>query len=366
MRRLHIVHKLIEELLIVNLRYTITNMLQPFKIFYQRFERFLVPSILLLGVLFDALTFKTISLKSTFILLFVYLIVVIGFIFYQYRTSSQNNYLRTVTPLIIQFFFGALLSSSLVFYWYSGALSVSWPLLVLVAVLMSGNEVMRQHFLRPTVQFAVLTFILFSFFSQLGPYIFNSLSVSTFLLSGVFSLLISLGLLWQLARRSSTIKKIRRRLVFTASAIFLMMNGLYFLNIIPPIPLSIRDAGLYYSINRQGSDYEFLGPEENFIDRLLPGQTIGLTDSEPLYAYTAIFAPAKLSTTIYHRWEFYNEETRGWETRSRLSFNISGGRDAGYRGYSLKTNLASGRWRVTVETERGQVLGRIPFSLQIE
>lgn len=349
-------------------------MIKYFRSFLNRYERQLIPSVLIVGVLIDALTFRSLQLSSTFILLAIYLAVTISFIFYQHRVDARaqpsagefTRYLRALTPLIIQFFFGTLLSSSLVFYWFSGALSVSWPLLLLVAALMSGNEVLRHYFLRPTVQFGVLVFILFSFFSQLGPYIFNSLSVGIFVLSGAFSLLLSVVLLWLLAKQSLNIKKIKHQLLITTGVIFVVMNGLYFLNIIPPIPLSIRDAGLYYSVTRQGSDYELVGPEENLFDRWLPGQNIVLAAGDPLYAYTSIFAPAKLSITIYHRWEFYNEETRDWETRSRLSFNISGGRDAGYRGYSQKSNLESGRWRVTVETQRGQILGRIPFTLQIE
>ena len=48
-----------------------------------------------------------------------------------------------------------------------------------------------------------------------------------------------------------------------------------------------------------------------------------------------------------------------------MSFTLSGGRDEGYRGYSLTSNLAPGKWRVRMETERGQVMGRIGFTVEV-
>lgn len=40
-----------------------------------------------------------------------------------------------------------------------------------------------------------------------------------------------------------------------------------------------------------------------------------------------------------------------------------GGREGGYRGYSVKGNLFAGEWRVNVTTERGQSLGRTSFTV---
>ncbi|MEK7079713.1 MAG: DUF2914 domain-containing protein, partial [Patescibacteria group bacterium] len=65
-----------------------------------------------------------------------------------------------------------------------------------------------------------------------------------------------------------------------------------------------------------------------------------------------------------HHWEHYNEVTKHWVDEGHITFAISGGRDGGYRGYSEKDNLASGKWRVTVETLEGQVIGRISFHVE--
>jgi len=49
----------------------------------------------------------------------------------------------------------------------------------------------------------------------------------------------------------------------------------------------------------------------------------------------------------------------------RISFPLRGGRDEGYRGYSLKQNIFSGSWRVSVLAEDGRVISRKDFVITI-
>ena len=46
-----------------------------------------------------------------------------------------------------------------------------------------------------------------------------------------------------------------------------------------------------------------------------------------------------------------------------MGFEISGGREGGFRWYSKKFTITAGKWRVKVETGRGQILGRIEFAV---
>jgi len=83
----------------------------------------------------------------------------------------------------------------------------------------------------------------------------------------------------------------------------------------------------------------------------------------PVYAYTAIFSPANLSTNIIHNWQYYDETKKSWITESRVELSVSGGRGGGFRTYSIQNNLASGNWRVSVETPDGAVIGRLRFTI---
>ena len=61
---------------------------------------------------------------------------------------------------------------------------------------------------------------------------------------------------------------------------------------------------------------------------------------------------------------FDSKEVKDWVDKGELPFTINGGREAGYKGYSWQTNLGVGKWRVFVQSERGQVLGKLQFTVE--
>jgi hypothetical protein len=73
--------------------------------------------------------------------------------------------------------------------------------------------------------------------------------------------------------------------------------------------------------------------------------------------YAQVYAPTRLETEIFHRWE-YKDEAGNWREHFRLGYPIAGTNEDGYRGYTQIKSFFSGVWRCSVETERGQVLGR--------
>ncbi len=344
------------------------------KAFYEKYEAAFMPTMLLLGTVFDAITFRTLSIETTFTLQAAYLVIAGACLVYSHVYDGREwavkgkvlGYLRVAVQPVIQFTFGALLSNALVFYWFSGAASVSWPVLGMLAALMASNELFRKFFLRPVVQVGVYAYIVFSFTTLLFPFLFNSLSVWTFLSAGAASLVAMFCFIALVAKMTPIVRNDRTKMSAASVTVFVAMTALYFANVIPPIPLSLRDAGAYYRVGTDGGEYVREGEDESWLDRLLPGQTLSLAESNRIYVYTAIFAPADLTTRIYHEWQYYDEADGAWDVRDRLSFGISGGRDEGFRGYSFKTSLTAGKWRVSVETERGQVLGVVPFTLVTE
>ncbi len=339
---------------------------------YKKYERVLIPGVLIIGVAADFITFRTISIKSAFIILALYWLAAgISIAFIQHKKHFGLNeektfikYYKVLAPLIIQFTFGATLSASFIFYWFSGTLSISWPFMLTIAFLMVANEAFREHYMRPPVQLSVYYFITFSLLSLMLPYIFKSISVYIFILSGALSLIIFIPFLYFLTKRFKNIRRKSKTLFASVIAIFATMNALYFTNLIPPIPLSLTEAGVYYNIVRKGSDYIITAEKEPFINKLIPGQKIDWHKNDPLFIYSAIFAPFNLNTTIVHKWQKFNSDNKKWETVDNLSFEIYGGKPGGYRGYSVKYQLSEGLWRVNIQTMRGQVIGRIKFRIK--
>lgn len=340
--------------------------LQRLTAWIKRHERCFIPLMLLGGLSGDVIQYSALDIREKFILQAVYVIVATGGLLLithpQDFTNRALKTLKAIAPFLHQFAVGGLLSTSLLFYWFSGDVSVTWPILLIVALFMLSNEFLREHFLRPGVQVGVLSFSMFSLLSILFSFVFNSLEPMVFVEAGIASLGFMFIFVLLLARVSNLSARLKPMMV-TITAVFALMNISYFLHIIPPIPLSIRAAGIYHNVVRVNNDYVLTGENETWLDKLIPGQTLHVSAADSLYAYTAIFAPAELSTTIVHEWQYYADSKNKWLTEAAISFPMVGGRDEGYRGYTTKSHLIPGTWRVNVETTRGQILGRINFQV---
>lgn len=341
------------------------------KRWYKRNERVLIPSMLIAGVIVDFITFRTIQISAAFIILIVYWCIAGGTILFIHSHSSESTdqnivarYYRVLAPLVIQFTFGATLSASFIFYWFSGSFSVSWPFMFVLAFLMIANEAFREYYMRPVIQISVYYFITLSLLSLMLPYLFNSISAWIFVLGGALSLTVGYGYLRIATRYVSKIRLIDRRLKVIGLIIFMLMNLLYFTNLIPPIPLSLTEAGAYHNVERSNGNYILEEEVQNIFEKLIPGETIHIVEGKPVYVYSAIFAPFDLNTRIVHEWQHFDSGSKTWDTKDELGFTIYGGRDEGYRGYSQKSSLEEGFWRVNVQTQRGQTIGVIRFKVR--
>ena len=138
----------------------------------------------------------------------------------------------------------------------------------------------------------------------------------------------------------------------------------YFVNVIPPVPLALKDIGIYHSLLRK-ADGSYVALYESrawWEVWRATNSTYTLSGSASAFCFSSVFAPTDLTTPIYHKWEYKSPATGDWEVRSRVSFPISGGREGGYRGWSVKSSLVAGEWRCSVETAQGSLIGRVGFS----
>ncbi len=340
------------------------------KAWYAKHERSLVSGFLVAGFLLDVFTFRALSVGTTLIGLGIYLAIMAGSILFVFlfdaRTGSWRHpfwqRLRVMVPLVAQLAVGSLLSMALLFYWFSGAISVSWPIFSVLLILMISNETFRTAYLRPTIQIGLFSFLLFSYLLVVFPYAFNSLAIWTVLLASGLSIGLSALLIFGLVRVAPNLKKRTKHMGIVVGLVLASMNALYFLDLIPPIPLSLREAGVYHNVKRVGKDYQLTGEPENIWQSLWPGQTVHGDAASRIYAFSTVYTPADLNVMIYHHWELYDEAQKKWISQDRLAFPITGARAEGYRGFTYKTHLKFGKWRVTVETGRGQVLGRMRFN----
>lgn len=338
--------------------------------YIRRHERTLASVSFLGGLVNDLLTFTLLPLRYVVILFGLYVLIAAGATLAAHAAVGKEGRIAgTVTafaPLVAHFVLGSVLCGFLILLTQSGAFLISWPFLLLIGGVFVGNELFqtyRRHFIFQTL---LLYLALFAFFTIAVPLFLGRMSSWTFLLSSSLSLVFFIAYLWLVG--TVRWERLRPTIVPTITAtlvITLLIIGAYWLRLIPPIPLALRDGGIYERVERVGDEYVRSGGSERpWWDLRAP--VIQIVSGSPLYAYSAVFAPGDFTTTVVHVWQRQDEATGAWNTRSTVAFTLSGGREEGYRGYSIKSAPEPGEWRVLVQTYEGQTIGDLRFSVRHE
>lgn len=331
---------------------------------YEKYEERISIGSLLLGFVIDSFTLQRIDSLFENLWFLGNLVVAGTCIIVLNRMRSREGWKHFFVINLLQFDIGALLGGFFIFYFRSSALSTAWPFLLVLVFAMVANELFQKRYARLTFQLSFLYLAIFSFSIFILPLLFHYIGALIFLLSGVVSLAtiwLFIKLLTHFAREKLLEEK--THVWSFIGVIFVCLNLLYFTNLIPPIPLSLKDIGVYHSVTKQGDGgYVVVGENKRFLDYLKFHEEVHWDGSKPLYIYSAIFSPGSLNTNIVHEWQ-YRAGDGEWVTSTRIPIFISGGRDDGFRTYSTKYNLSTGLWRVNIETPRGQLLGRKVFEV---
>ena len=338
-----------------------------------QYERHLSAISLAGGYAFDTYTFGRVDHASTHIVFVAYLLVAGIAIAASHRLESRpperqpSERTRTILTAATQFALGCLLSGFCVFYLRSASLWASWPYLLVLASIFIGNEFFKRYTTRFTLSVVLYFFALFSYFILLVPVLIAMIGGIPFLISGIAALAVFwlyVDVLSWLGRERLT--AVRPYIYGGVLAVFALVNVFYFFKILPPLPLALSDAGVYHFAKRNGAVYNVTAEVQPWTTELFhipPVQHIAPADK--LYLYAAVFAPGNLKTTVVHHWEWFDPKARHWFPQSTVPIRIRGGRETGFRGYSIKSKVKPGDWRVDITTEDGRPLGRIRFAVAI-
>lgn len=348
-----------------------------FKEWYRNIHKFVSKHWLsvafILGFIVDNLTFGRVDQVFGNAVLFTYIVLTMLSVFLLYAAIAEkfndrvNIFLKLRAPLVTQYAAGGLLSGMFIFYSRGGSLVDSWFFILILLGMMVGNELIHDRAQRLVYNLAIFFVGLFSYSVLILPVVFGKMGPWIFLFSGVVALLIMYLFVQLLAWVVPNFVRLEKRMiVFVIGLIYVGFNILYFTNVIPPIPLSLKEIGIYHSVIRsEDGSYMLMYEKPHWWDWYRTSDTAFHVDSgDNAYCYASVFAPSRLAIHVFHRWEYYDEKEGIWRLRGRFSYAIQGGRDDGYRGYTLISNLSEGKWRCTVETERGQVIGREEFKVE--
>jgi hypothetical protein len=188
-----------------------------------------------------------------------------------------------------------------------------------------------------------------------------------FIISGLISLGSTLALIRFIYRSSpGTRAEISlKKLMSLILSIFITINVFYYFNLIPPVPLALDNGLVAHDVRKTNNEY-VVTFEKNpwYVFWRKHDTNFHRQAGQRVYVFTSVFAPTDLKKSIFHRWKWYNPETEKWEVTDDISFEVTGGRDLGFRGYTHKSNLKEGQWKVDVITEEELVLGVVDFVIK--
>ena len=346
------------------------KLVERLKAFKSRNERAVSTCFFLGGFLFDAVMLSRIDEPLMLVQQGAYLLFCGALIAYSQRLELKKLEppvrLRKVwhyADHLLHFMLGTLLNAYSIFYFQSASGITAICFVVVIAALLAVNEMPRFHALGPVVLYALYSICLTSYFAYLFPVLIGHLRPWMFYLAvGVasFLLLIQVHALW---RWSESFLHTARHAAIPAFGVQALFILLYSLRVAPPVPLAIKQIGIYHDVRRVPGGWElsqqqdrwqfWQHTDENFLER--PG--------DKLYCFARIFAPRHFKDAINIVWFHYDEE-KGWLLAHRLPLTVSASSNVGFATDAYLTEPMKGRWRVEIESQDGRTIGQLHFQVR--
>lgn len=323
------------------------------------------------GFLFDILTTDRIDQSFGLWMQMAYLSIASIIVFCNLRQpkwwefpNALVSFLKKYSDEAVHFCFGSLFSVYTIFYFKSASLINSFLFMMVLISLLLINELPKLQKLGGPVKVTLLAVCWMSYFIYLVPILTGSIGLLSFLLS------ITLGaglnsLILVLAHRNSRLESynLQKDGIFPTLGVALVFCILYFTKVLPPVPLALKDIGVYHAIKKEAGDYNLKYEKANwwrFWES--SAQTFLARPGDRVNVFVQVFSPTAFKEKLSINW--YNKTQGKWKKRDSIPIAISGGRDEGFRGYSYKQNYETGLWQVRISTSDQRELGRLSFSIR--
>jgi len=322
------------------------------------------------GVIFDIFTLGEIDSLSSVLQQLGY-ILAIGVLLYfdlihRYAPLNVNKRLKTVwlyREPILHFMLGALLSVYSIFFIKSASLFSSFGFIAFMLILLIGNELKVVQKQKISLKISMYFICIFSFFSMIFPVALGHVGKIPFTLSILSTLLCIWAFYRLIYKKIENKSSLRKALLLPSTSILLVFLVFYYLGWIPPVPLSVKEIGIYHNIEKTTEgDYRLYYERPDWKFWLSGDQNFKAYSGDKIFIFTRVFSPARFDDTLYLNWQLFSNK-RGWVSTDKIPMRVYGGRKSGYRGYSFKENFSEGDWRVLVETNDGREVGRLGFKV---
>ena len=271
-----------------------------------------------------------------------------------YILFNFYNFAYNFFTFFTSFFLGSLLAYSLIYYSSLSDIISVWPILVLILIAIILNETLKDKIFDVVIFMLAINF----YFILNTPIFFLEVSNTSFYFSLFLAFLVNIIIIKMM---KWIYHEVAHNFLYTffLFLIPLLIYGLHTLKYFPAVPLKLGESGFYSYIEKvdNGISLEYYKEKrgetvsESFLGFFKePRIEKNKLDNEKLYFFSSVIAPrgAAIKSIISHSWEKWNSRTKGWEKKFIFNFPIFGDRVDGYRGYSVKSNIETGEWRVRV------------------
>lgn len=357
---------------------------------YGRVKRFIPAIAFLGGFIWDTFSFGNVIKGTSFALLSLYFVVSLVFLLLLSATtkdaqkeykSGRSKFAQKLSEFrdfalvrdwsdtwryrfsyIVQFCFGSLCSALTVCYFKSSGSLATLLIVILLAILLVTNEFLQKSYERFGISLALFSLISTMFLNFVIPFIVSSMGLIWFILSVFISATLCFCT-WRLSHKSKII------LIFPA-LIYSTLITAYLLNWIPPVPLVVKEQKACVLLEKD--------PENNITCKIsapdfwqrhsIKTESIHFKKyEEAVYFVSSIYAPAKVSAQIEHRWYYKNPWSGNYELKDIISsprMTTHGSREEGFRTFTYKKNVMAGRWKVETAVKDGAVIGSKTFDIE--
>jgi hypothetical protein len=195
------------------------------------------------------------------------------------------------------------------------------------------------------------------------PIALRSIGLWVFLLSMLAGCVpLAAAAAWIRRKAPELYPRARREILVPLGGVLVGFLAFYLFRLIPPVPLSIPFIGVYHGVERAAEGYRLTHERPAWRIWHNGDQWFAAQPGDRIYVYFRVFSPANFSDQVLLRW--YRKGEQRWALQDTIPIRITGGREAGFRGYGVKTNYQPGEWKVQVETTDGREIGRVYFELE--
>jgi len=322
------------------------------------------------GFLFDLITLMRIDENFQLVQQFIYLMIIGSLLLAEKSLAVerifQHRFLVKIWEYryeVIHFLLGSLLSIYTIFYFKSASIWSSFIFIGLLSLLLVLNEFERIKGLGAALRFSLFALCSCSYFVYLVPIMWQHIGLFTFLFSLIVSGIFYVCFFYLLSKYEHlSSSRLFWEALVPGIAVHMVFLLLYLTKFLPAIPLSVEKIGVYHDLKKINGQYllYYDRPWWRMWER--GAQTFVAGPNDKIYVFTSVFAPNFFRDQVSMQW--WLKQKNGWQKTDSIPISIAGGRDQGFRGYTVKSQIFEGQWQVRVVTSDEREAGRIYFTVE--